>query len=142
MVEFTYKAIWSWALLCWRFLFANLFIIFFMFISLFCERETTHARQQGRGREREREWGRIPSRLHALSTEPDVMFDLRNHIMTGSKIKSHTLNRVCEFNLFVIRLLRLSISSWFSLGKLFLGIYLSLLVSLVCWCVIIHNSPF
>ena len=35
----------------------------------------------GRGRERGRE--RIPSRLHTVSTEPDVGLDLTNHeIMT------------------------------------------------------------
>ena len=35
--------------------------------------------RNGRGREREREREKIPSRLHAVSTEPDVGLELRNH---------------------------------------------------------------
>ena len=35
----------------------------------------------GRGREREREGERIPSRLHAVSAEPNVGLELRNHAM-------------------------------------------------------------
>ena len=31
------------------------------------------------GRERKREKERIPSRLHAVSTEPDVWLELTNH---------------------------------------------------------------
>ena len=43
------------------------------------EREQAH--EQGRGRERGRE--RIPSKLHAVSAEPDVGLDLTNcEIMT------------------------------------------------------------
>ena len=46
---------------------------------------------QGRGRERGRE--RIPSRLHAASTESDVRLDLTNReIMAQTKIKSWTLD--------------------------------------------------
>ena len=53
-------------------------------------------REQGRGRERGREGGRerIPSRLYAVSTEPDAGFRLPNHeIMTRAEIKSWMLNR-------------------------------------------------
>ena len=35
-----------------------------------------------RGREREREKERIPSRLHTVSTEPDVGLKLTNHEIT------------------------------------------------------------
>ena len=53
---------------------------FFKFIYLFLrQREFVCEREPRRGRER----GRIPSRLHAVSTEPNVGFDLTNHeIMT------------------------------------------------------------
>ena len=45
----------------------------------------------GRGRERERE--RIPSRLHAVSTEHKVGLQLTNHgIMTGAETKNQSLN--------------------------------------------------
>ena len=46
---------------------------FFLFIHLFQERERERV-QAGRGRERGRE--RIPSRLRAVSTEPDVGLEL------------------------------------------------------------------
>ena len=46
-----------------------------------------------RGAERERERERIPSRLCAASTEPDVGLELTNREpMTQAKIKSWTLN--------------------------------------------------
>ena len=42
---------------------------------LFCfERKREREREQGTGRERER----IPSRLHTVSTEPDVGLELTN----------------------------------------------------------------
>ena len=41
------------------------------------------ARGRGRERERERERGRIPSRLHTVSTEPDVgLIPTNREIMT------------------------------------------------------------
>ena len=46
-------------------------------------------------RERERERKRIPSRLHAVSADPDVGLNLINReIMTGAEIKSQRLNRL------------------------------------------------
>ena len=49
--------------------------------------------KQGRGRERETE--RIPSRSHAVRTEPDMGLKLTNReIMIGAEIKSRTLNRL------------------------------------------------
>ena len=46
--------------------------------------------KQGMGRERGRE--RIPSRLHAVSTEPDAGLKFMNHeIMTRAKTKSWML---------------------------------------------------
>ena len=54
---------------------------FFKFMYFERERESVCVCTQGRGRERGRE--RIPSRLHAVSTEPDVEPELMNHgIMT------------------------------------------------------------
>ena len=45
------------------------------------------------GRERETEGQRTPSRLHAVSTEPDRGLELMNHeIITWAKIKSQMLN--------------------------------------------------
>ena len=54
---------------------------FLKFICLFIyfERE----KERGRGRERERERERMPSRLHAVSTEPSAGLELTNcEIMT------------------------------------------------------------
>ena len=49
--------------------------------------------ERGRGRERRRE--RIPSRLHAVNTQPNTGLSLINcEIMTWAKIKSQTLNRL------------------------------------------------
>ena len=46
-------------------------------------REIAQVREEQRERERERERERIPSRLHTVSSEPDVGLDLMNHeIMT------------------------------------------------------------
>ena len=46
-----------------------------------------------RGVGAEREGGRIPSRLHTVSGEPNVGTELTNReIMTRAKIKSRTLN--------------------------------------------------
>ena len=60
----------------------NLFFNVYLFLR---ERESTH--ELGRDRERGRE--RMPSRFHAISTEPDVGLELTNwEIMTGAEIKS------------------------------------------------------
>ena len=41
--------------------------------------------------QRERKRARIPSRLHAVSMEPDVGLELMNHeIMTGTKVRHLT----------------------------------------------------
>ena len=59
------------------------------FFKLCFERET--GCEQGRGRERGRE--RIPSRLYAVSTEPDAGLGLMEwEIMTCAETKSRTLN--------------------------------------------------
>ena len=48
--------------------------------------------EQGRSRERRK---RIPSRLHAVSAEPNVGLNLMNQeIMTWAKIKSQTFNQL------------------------------------------------
>ena len=52
----------------------------FFFLSLFILRE--RERESGGGSEREGERERIPSRLHAVSTEPDVGLDPTNHEIT------------------------------------------------------------
>ena len=54
------------------------------FKCLFILRERVREREEwDRSRESERERERIPSRLHAVSTEPDMGLDLKNHeIMT------------------------------------------------------------
>ena len=45
--------------------------------------------------EGQRERGRIPSRLHAVITEPDTGLDPTNReIVTRAEIKSHTLSRL------------------------------------------------
>ena len=63
-----------------------------MFIYLFL-RETERASEQGRGRERERET--IPSRFHAISTEPDVGLEPTNQeIMTWDETKGWLLNQL------------------------------------------------
>ena len=49
---------------------------FILSLSIYFEREREQAREQGRGRERGREG--IPSRLCALSTEPDAGLEPRN----------------------------------------------------------------
>ena len=57
------------------------------------EREGHRERKsRGRGREGERE---IPSRLHAVNTEPDVGLEPTSHeIMTWAEINSRRLNRL------------------------------------------------
>ena len=51
--------------------------------------------EREREREREREGERIPSRVHTVSTEPDVEFDLMNcGIMTLAKTNSQILNQM------------------------------------------------
>ena len=57
-----------------KFLIVSLFIIFYLFI-IYCERECTHA--NGGGAETGRE--RIPSMLHAVSTETHAGPELTNH---------------------------------------------------------------
>ena len=48
-----------------------------------------------RGKEGERERGRIPNRLYTVKTEPDTGLELTNcEIMTWAKIKSQMLNRL------------------------------------------------
>ena len=54
-----------------------LFLSVFKFIYLLRERESTPI--SGGGAEREREREKIPRRLWALSTEPDVELELMNH---------------------------------------------------------------
>ena len=62
-----------------------------MFIYLFWERERES--KQRRGRERGRQ--RIPSRLHAVSAEPDVGLELTNReIKTWAEVKIWTPNRL------------------------------------------------
>ena len=51
--------------------------------------------KRGRGRERERGKERIPRRLHAVGSEPDVGLDPTNReIVTGAQIRSQMLNRL------------------------------------------------
>ena len=65
----------------WQFLFFNVY--------LFWERTCARA-----GKSRDREGGRVPSRLQPVSPEPDVGFDPMNcEIMTQAEIKSQTLNQ-------------------------------------------------
>ena len=52
-------------------------VLFCLFICFEREREHTQVLEQGRGREKERE--RILSRLHTVSTEPDMGLELMNH---------------------------------------------------------------
>ena len=60
-------------------------VSFFFLVFIYFERERMHVHEQGRDRERERE--RIPSRLRAVSAEPDVGLELTNHeIMTLAEI--------------------------------------------------------
>ena len=67
-----------------------LFFFFLMFIYFVIGRERE---SKLRNRERERERERIPSRTHAVSTEPDMGLELTNsEIVTRAEIKSQTLN--------------------------------------------------
>ena len=71
------------------------FLFFFLIskVYLFVLRERTHARANGGEAEREGERKRIPSRLCAVSTEPDEGLHLKNvEIMAWAEIKSQTLN--------------------------------------------------
>ena len=71
-------------------------ICFLKFIYLFWERERERERENRGGAGREGE--RIPSRLHTVSTEPNVGLELTNcEIMTLAKIKSRTPNQL-SFN--------------------------------------------
>ena len=65
-------------------------VFLFFFLSLFWERARVRT-NGGRGREKGIE--RIPSRLHTVSTEPDVGLQLMNRdSMTWVKIRSQMLN--------------------------------------------------
>ena len=72
------------------------------FKCLFWERESTCSQVQ----EEQREMDRIPSRLPAVSSEPNTRLDFMNHvIMTWAKIKGWVLNRIShpgspQFSLF------------------------------------------
>ena len=62
-----------------------------MFYLFIFERERKKANRGGA----EREGDRIPSRLHAVSTEPDAGLEFMNHeIMTWAKTKSRALNQL------------------------------------------------
>ena len=50
------------------------FLLLYFFMFILREQESVHTYEQGRGRERER--GRIPSRLHTISTEPYMGLNL------------------------------------------------------------------
>ena len=72
--------------------------VFFLFCFIYFERERERERER---REREyvstkaTERERIPSRLWAVTTEPDAGFNLTNQeVMTWVEIKSWTLNRL------------------------------------------------
>ena len=78
-----------------RFLFPTFICPAFFFLSSFIYSERERAREcmhvNGGGVEREGE--RIPSKLHAVITEPDVGLYLKNcEIITSAEIKSWTLN--------------------------------------------------
>ena len=65
--------------------------IFFMLVYFEREREREHTSRGGAERETERE--RIPSRLHAVSTEPDTGLSLTNcEIMPRAEIRSGVFN--------------------------------------------------
>ena len=67
----------------------TLFYLFFIFLSLFWERERESASQ----RRAEIQGDRIPSRFHAVNTEPEAGVKLTNReIMTWAKVKSAMLN--------------------------------------------------
>ena len=71
----------------------NRFSIFFKFI--YFERDREHEHEKKRGRERGRE--KIPTRIHAVSPEPNLGLNPMNHeIMTSAKIKSGTLNQLSD----------------------------------------------
>ena len=62
-----------------------------MYLFMLRERECMSRERAEKDRERER----IPSRLHAVSTEPDAGLEPTNHkIMTRAEIKSQTLNQL------------------------------------------------
>ena len=62
-----------------------------IFLSLFILRQRGRVHKQGRGRERGRK--RTPSRLHAVSTEPDMGLKLMDRVIqTWAKIQSWMLN--------------------------------------------------
>ena len=66
-------------------------ILFYLFINVYLFIFRKKVRERGS----EREGERILSRLHAVSTEPNMGLSPMNHeIMTWAKIKSQTLNRL------------------------------------------------
>ena len=72
-------------------------LYFLLLLSLFIlrERGRESTSRGGAERERERERERIPSRLHAISAEPNVGLKLMNReIMTWAEIKSCPFNRL------------------------------------------------
>ena len=70
-------------------------LYFLMFTYLFWERESMSTSGRWAERERERERERIPSRLHAVSTEPNAGVSFMNHeIMSWAKTKNLTFNQL------------------------------------------------
>ena len=66
-------------------------VLFIYFFNVYFKKECAWGEQ--RERERKREGERIPTRLLAVSTQPDVGLELTNcEITTGAQIKSQTLN--------------------------------------------------
>ena len=66
--------------------------IFFKKLFILREKERERESEEGQG---EKEKDRIPSRLRAVSTEPDMGLHVENcEIMTRAKIKSWTPNRL------------------------------------------------
>ena len=71
------------------------FLLFFKCLFILRERERERERKWARSRERGRE--RIPSRLWAVSAEPNMGLHLTNcEIMTWAKIKSRAFNHLCH----------------------------------------------
>ena len=57
-----------------------IFLKFFLSLFIYAERESEHEQRRGRKKEREieREREKIPSRLHTVSSEPNMGLDLMN----------------------------------------------------------------
>ena len=67
---------------------------FFPCLFIYFERVRTHTHTHKRVRGREGWRERIPSRLHAVSSEPKARLNTNHEIMTWAKIKSQMLNRL------------------------------------------------